>query len=82
MPTDQFILLAEDDPNDTILIKRAFQKAGLGEVLKSVSDGDQAIDYLRGVNAYADRACFPLPFLLFWVVLRPWASFGLCLRRS
>lgn len=64
MSTDEFILLIEDDPNDTLLIKRAFQKAGLGENLKSVSNGDQAVDYLRGINAYADRAHFPLPFLL------------------
>jgi CheY-like chemotaxis protein len=64
MLTDQIILLAEDDPNDTLLIKRAFQKAGLGEVLKSVGDGEQAINYLRGVGQYADRARFPLPFLL------------------
>jgi CheY-like chemotaxis protein len=64
MLTDQFILLAEDDPNDTLLIKRAFQKAGFGSLLKTVSDGRQAIDYLRGVNEYADRARFPLPFLL------------------
>jgi|SRR6185437_14469869 len=64
MQTDQFILLAEDDPNDTLLIKRAFQKAGLGEVFKTVGDGDQAIAYLRGMDEYADRARFPLPFLL------------------
>ncbi len=64
MQTDQFILLAEDDPNDTVLIKRAFQKAGLGEILKTVGDGDQAMDYLRGNQEYADRARFPLPFLL------------------
>jgi CheY-like chemotaxis protein len=36
----------------------------LGDALKSVSDGDQAINYLRGLNEYADRARFPLPFLL------------------
>jgi CheY-like chemotaxis protein len=47
-----------------LLIKRAFQKAGLGEILKTVHDGDHAIEYLRGVNAYADRALYPLPFLL------------------
>jgi CheY-like chemotaxis protein len=64
MLTEQFILLAEDDQNDTLLIKRAFQKAGLGDVLKTVSDGDLAIDYLRGTNQYADRGHFPLPFLL------------------
>jgi CheY-like chemotaxis protein len=64
MLTDQIILLAEDDPNDTLLIKRAFQKAALGEALKTVTDGEQAIDYLRGAKQYADRARFPLPFLL------------------
>jgi CheY-like chemotaxis protein len=64
MLTDQIILLAEDDPNDTLLIKRAFQKAALGDVLKNVSDGEQAIDYLRGAKQYSDRARFPLPFLL------------------
>lgn len=64
MPSDQYILLVEDDPNDTLLIKRAFQKAGLGEVLKNVGDGDQAIQYLSGGNEFADRARFPLPFLV------------------
>lgn len=64
MLKDQFILLAEDDPNDTLLIKRAFQMAGLGEILKSVRDGEEAINYLRGVDEYADRSRFPLPFLL------------------
>src|SRR5215472_915259 len=56
MLTDQFILLAEDDPNDTLLIKRAFQKAGLGDILKTVGDGDEAIKYLNGVDAYSDRS--------------------------
>jgi CheY-like chemotaxis protein len=64
MLTDQFILLAEDDVNDTLLIKRAFQKAGFGSLLKTVSNGKQAIDYVAGVGDYADRGRFPLPFLL------------------
>lgn len=64
MLSDQFILLAEDDANDTLLIKRAFQKASLGRVLKAVPDGQEAIDYLRGINQYTDRSLFPLPFLV------------------
>jgi CheY-like chemotaxis protein len=60
----QFILLAEDDPNDVLLIQRAFQKAGLGNVLKVVPDGAEAIDYLSGRGNYTDRDKFPLPFLL------------------
>jgi CheY-like chemotaxis protein len=64
MPNGQFILLAEDDPNDVLLIQRAFQKAGLRNALKITRDGDQAIDYLGGQGMYADRERFPLPFLL------------------
>lgn len=64
MLTDQFILLAEDDPNDTLLIKRAFQKAGFGSLLKTVVNGKQAIDYLHGASEYSDRSRYPLPFLL------------------
>ena len=64
MLNDQTILLAEDDANDVMLIQRAFQKAGLRNVLKIVRDGDAAINYLRGDGPYADRDQYPLPFLL------------------
>ncbi len=64
MLNNQYILLAEDDPNDVLLIQRAFQKAGLGAVLKVVRDGEQAIDYLSGRDGYANRTRYPLPFLI------------------
>jgi CheY-like chemotaxis protein len=58
------ILLAEDDPNDVMLIQRAFLKAGLGDRLQVVRDGDQAITYLSGLEKYVDRSLYPFPFLL------------------
>ena len=61
---NEVILLAEDDPNDVLLIQRAFQKAGLQNSLKVVRDGEQAINYLSGMGAYSDRNLFPSPFLL------------------
>jgi CheY-like chemotaxis protein len=61
---DKFILLVDDDSNDTLLIQRAFQKAGMYDVLKTVSDGDQAIGYLSGQGVYANRQKYPLPFLV------------------
>ena len=60
----QYILLAEDDPNDVLLIQRAFQKAGLKQLLKVVRDGGQAIQYLSGGGIYADREKYPMPYLL------------------
>ena len=64
MLNSQFILLAEDDPNDVLLIQRAFQKAGLRNALKVTRDGGQAIEYLGGEGMYANRERFPIPFLL------------------
>jgi CheY-like chemotaxis protein len=64
MLDNQFILLVEDDPNDVLLIQRAFQKAGLRNTLKVVRDGEHAIEYLSGQGPHANRERFPLPFLL------------------
>src|SRR5689334_14648532 len=64
MKNDQIILLAEDDDNDVLLIQRAFQKAGLRDVLKIVRNGEQALAYLSGQGEYSDRERYPVPFLL------------------
>src|SRR5215831_10177473 len=64
MLDNKIILLVEDDPNDILLIQRAFQKAGLHNSLQVVRNGDQALEYLNGENSYADRERFPLPFLV------------------
>lgn len=58
------ILLVEDNEDDVFFFKRAMEKAGLQHPLRRVEDGQQAIDYLRGVGKYADRSQFPLPCLV------------------
>jgi len=60
----KIILLVEDDPNDVMLIQRAFQKAGLRNCLRIAIDGEEAIEYLSGSGAFADRERFPSPFLM------------------
>lgn len=64
MLENQFILLVEDDVNDVLLLQRAFQKAGLRDILKIVRDGEQAIHYLSGQQPYQQRDRFPLPFMV------------------
>lgn len=64
MLDNKIILLVEDEPNDVVLIQRAFQKAGLQNSLKVVRNGDQAIEYLSGEDVYSDRERYPLPFLV------------------
>jgi CheY-like chemotaxis protein len=58
------ILHVEDDPNDVLLIGRAFRKAEVSASIQVVNDGDQAVEYLNGRNAYAERERFPLPALV------------------
>lgn len=58
------ILLVEDDLNDVLLIKRAFNRANLLSPLHVVNDGDSAVDYLAGSDQYGDRSLHPLPALI------------------
>lgn len=55
------ILLVEDDENDVLLIRRAFQKVGIDGLVHRVGDGDAAVAYLAGTGEYADRARYPRP---------------------
>jgi DNA-binding response OmpR family regulator len=58
------ILIAEDDGNDAFLMQTAFQEAGGSNQLFIVRDGAEAIAYLNGDGAFADRGDYPWPGLL------------------
>jgi CheY-like chemotaxis protein len=58
------VLVAEDDPGDAFLLERAFTRCGVPARLHFVRDGREAIDYLGGENAFANRDEFPLPDLI------------------
>ena len=61
---DEVILLAEDDPNDVLLIQRAFQRNHVANPVQVVRDGEEALAYLSGQAPFADRERHPLPVLL------------------
>jgi|SRR5205809_2369296 len=61
---DCVILLAEDDPNDVLLIQRALQRSNIVNPLQVVRDGADAVAYLNGDLQYGDRERYPLPVLL------------------
>ncbi len=58
------ILLAEDDENDVFLLKHAFRGAGITHPVQVTYDGQEAVDYLAGAGAFADRLRHPLPGLI------------------
>ena len=50
------ILVAEDDENDALLLRMAFQRAALATELIVVRDGQEAIDFLNGENSDLSQA--------------------------
>jgi CheY-like chemotaxis protein len=49
------VLLVEDDPGDVLLIREAFSDRKVGNVLSVVSDGVEAMQFIRGEGDYAGR---------------------------
>ena len=65
------LLVADDDPADVFLLRRAFRRAGLACDIVDVRDGEQAIDYLNGKPPFDDRALYSFPSLLILDVKMP-----------
>jgi CheY-like chemotaxis protein len=58
------VLMAEDDEDDLLLVKAAFAASGLPVELRSVSDGDELIEYLSHLNKFANPYLSPIPSLI------------------
>lgn len=58
------ILLVEDNEDDVFIFQRALRQAEISHPVQVVRDGQEALDYLQGQDGFADRAKFPLPFLV------------------
>ncbi|PWU17336.1 MAG: two-component system response regulator [Verrucomicrobia bacterium] len=50
---DECILHVEDDPNDVLLVRRAFEKAGIKTRIEVAEDGQKAINYLCDFEKHA-----------------------------
>src|SRR5689334_1282573 len=61
---NHIVLLVEDEASDAALIARAFGKAAMNSRLIRLSDGDQAVSYLRGDPPYDERITYPLPSVI------------------
>ncbi|HEX4853642.1 response regulator [Arenimonas sp.] len=58
------ILMAEDDADDRLMTREAFQECRLGNPLQFVADGEELMDYLKRRGPYADSVRFPMPGLI------------------
>ena len=57
MVNQAIILLAEDDADDVLLMKRALDRAGLANPVHVVSDGVEAVEYLKGAIEAKSSGC-------------------------
>jgi two-component system, response regulator len=66
MSNDRVILLVEDNPRDEELTLRALKKSNIVNPIVVAHDGVEALDYLfgRGAHANRDRAAMPQVVLL------------------
>ncbi len=58
------ILVAEDDADDRLLLKDAFQESSLANELRFVEDGEQLLAYLRREGEFADPGEAPIAGLI------------------
>ncbi len=58
------ILMADDDPDDRLLMEDAMEEAHVANKFDFVEDGEQLMDYLHRRGDYADLADEPLPGLI------------------
>jgi CheY-like chemotaxis protein len=68
------ILLVDDNPHDVVLIRLAFRRVGIIDTIQLVKDGAEAMRYINGEGAYADRHQFPIPTLLLLDLKMPQTS--------
>jgi CheY-like chemotaxis protein len=64
MTPSDLVLIAEDNPDDALLLRRALEKAGIRARLKIVADGEEMLLYLGGRGAFANRSTSPMPSLI------------------
>jgi len=57
-------LMADDDADDRLMTKEAFEESRLKNDLRFVEDGVELLDYLKRRGKYADPASSPRPGLI------------------
>lgn len=55
------IMIVDDDPNDLILIERAFRDIGVKDPIHTINGGREAIAYMMGEGKFSDRNLYAYP---------------------
>jgi CheY-like chemotaxis protein len=63
-PSPIVILMADDDEDDILLAQKALKKGRLLNIVYSVQDGEELLDYLFHRGAYTDVTTAPRPGII------------------
>lgn len=58
------ILIADDDPDDCLLTREAFEDSKISNHIHFVHDGEELMDYLNKREKYSDEQKYPTPGLI------------------
>jgi CheY-like chemotaxis protein len=58
------VLAAEDEETDALILRLAFEKAGVTNPLVIFRDGQEVINYLTGISPHKEHTAHPRPALL------------------
>jgi len=58
------ILVADDDPDDCLLMREALQESRMANDVHFVHDGEELMSYLKRRSPYADAQRYPMPGLI------------------
>ena len=58
------ILIADDDPEDRMLVKEALEESRLKNKMAFVENGEELLDYLQNRGKFADKEAYPIPGLI------------------
>jgi CheY-like chemotaxis protein len=61
---EQIVLMADDDEDDCMLARKAFEESGAPGVFTCVEDGIEAMAYLYRLGKYKSLSHVPLPALI------------------
>lgn len=73
-PSAPPLLLVDDDENDLFLLQRALNKANIRHSQQILTNGEEAISYLKGEGQFSDRDAFPIPRAMFLDLKMPFVS--------
>jgi CheY-like chemotaxis protein len=58
------ILIADDDPEDRMLVKEALEESRLKNRMAFVENGEELLDYLKNRGKFTDKEAYPTPGLI------------------